>query len=135
MNELDFLNNEEAIKTSSKKDLYNILYKKIESYYNDFNKNAFDILNDKYTKNNIINEIFETTKYNLDDEVYLKEQYSKINKHFYNDYKNYVEDEPIETEQEKKLNINWPYLFQTLAFIAFFPIYLILVWMGGINKK
>lgn len=126
-NELDFLNNEDvAIQhLQDKKQAYIQLYKKIEFYYTSFGSNAYDILNDINTKNDIIVEILNCNDDEI--EIYLKAQYPKINKQLFNEYKNYdnnIEDENSEVEASG-IHINWSYLFHVILNILLFPVLLI----------
>ena len=104
------------------KEAYILLYEEIESLYNKHYYKAFEMLNNIDTKNNIINNIIEKNSYNKEIEIYLKSQYYKINKNFFNEYKNYTI--PEDTITEKK-SLDWGFFFSTILMILFFPIFVI----------
>lgn len=118
LNEELIFNEEATEPLQNKKQLYYKLYNEIENYYKNYHLNAFNLLNSQDMKEAIIKEIYNN---NDDNEIiiFLKQQYFKINKNFYNEYKNYT----FEEEQTKnKISINWDYLFQVILNILFFPI-------------
>lgn len=87
-----------------KKDAYYELYNKLEDYYKKFYAKAFNILNDISTKEYIIKEIISTFSNNKEIEIYLKNNYFKINKNFYNEYQYY--NSSNDTEKTSKNTIN-----------------------------
>lgn len=126
--ELELLNNEEASEPlQDKKKAYILLYNKIELYYNNFGVNAFDILNDLNTRDEIIQDILKDS---TDEEliIYLKTQYTKINKQLKQEYKYFNINEEAQTTnniQDIKIKFNWGYLFKTILYILLFPIFII----------
>lgn len=122
-------NSNESI-TKIKKEAYILLYEKIENYYNKHYYKAFEILNNVEKKNEIIKSVLNKNYYDKEVEIYLKSQYYKINKNFYNEYKNY------EIPEEKpKRELNWSYFFQVIGIILLFPLFVIFGAMNEQGKK
>lgn len=115
--------------TLMKKEAYILLYEKIEYYYKKFKATAFELLNDSDTKDYIVETIVEKFENNKEIELYLRQNYFKISKQLYNEYKHHIqpddfeENEDDECEEESK-GINWGYLFITILKILLFPIIL-----------
>lgn len=134
--ELELLNNEEVEKPlQDKKKAYILLYKKIENNYITYGINAFDILNDFNVRNGIIQDILNN---NTDEEmeIYLKTQYSKINRQLKQDFKYFkTEEDKIPNNTNNKRTLNWGYLFKTILCILLFPIYITLVCVASSGKR